>query len=87
MPSRRPAPTILFTAIAATVVVVPWAVGGIPGTGKHDRVTAEDTVLVQQPLAGVGGGETIRELSQATPFSMVALTGSDLTGTKARVRA
>ena len=38
-------------------------------------------------LTGLGGGETIREVSQATPFSMVALTGSDLTGTSARVRA
>lgn len=86
MPSR-PAPTILFTAIAATVVVVPWAVNGLPGHTRHDRVRAEDTVLVQQPLAGVGGGETVREISQPTPFSMVALTGSDLTGTTVRVRA
>ena len=36
---------------------------------------------------GIGGGETVREISQDTPFSMVALTGSDLTGTSARVRA
>ncbi len=78
----------MFTAIAATVFVVPLAVnGGLPGHQRHDAVSAEDTVLVQQPLAGVGGGETIREISQDTPFSMVALTGSDLTGTTARVRA
>jgi nucleoside-diphosphate-sugar epimerase len=38
-------------------------------------------------LTGVGGGETVREISQDTPFSMVALTGSDLSGTSARVRA
>ena len=86
--ASRPAPSILFTAIAATVFVVPLAVnGGLPGHTRHDKVRAEDTVLVQQPLAGVGGGETVREISQETPFSMVALTGSDLTGTTARVRA
>ncbi|MGV1088716.1 MAG: N-acetylmuramoyl-L-alanine amidase [Mycobacterium sp.] len=84
MPRRRPAPTILLTAIAATVVMVPLAVG-IPG--RHHAPSADDTVLSQQPLAGVGGGESIREISQDTPFSMVALTGSDLTGTSARVRA
>lgn len=87
MPSRRPAPTILLTAIAATVVVLPWAVNGLPGQHKPDRPSADDTLLAQQPLTGLGGGETIREVSQATPFSMVALTGSDLTGTSARVRA
>ncbi len=86
MPARRPAPTILFTALAATVVVLPWAVNGPPG-GRHDAPSAEDTVLSQQPLAGLGGGETIRELRQDEPFSMVALTGSDLAGTSARVRA
>ncbi|MGI9123933.1 MAG: cold-shock protein, partial [Mycobacterium sp.] len=83
---RRRSPTILFTAIAATVVVVPWAVGAFPVHGKH-HVLADETVLAQQPMAGIGGGETIREISQATPFSMVALTGSDLTGTTARIRA
>ena len=41
----------------------------------------------QQPLTGLGGGETIREVHQDTPFSMVALTAEDLTGTSARVRA
>ena len=87
MLSRRPLPTILFTAIAATVVVVPWAINGLPGSHRHHGPVAEDTVLVQQPLAGLGGGETIRELSQDAPFSMVALTGSDLTGTSARIRA
>lgn len=80
-------PTILFTALAATVVAVPWAVNGLPGGNKHERAVADDTVLVQQPLAGLGGGETVREITQSTPFSMVALTGSDLTGTSARIRA
>ena len=86
--ASRPAPSILFTAIAVTVFVVPLAVnGGLPGHSRNEPVRAEDTVVVQQPLAGVGGGETIREISQDTPFAMVALTGSDLTGTTARVRA
>ncbi|OHU82635.1 N-acetylmuramoyl-L-alanine amidase [Mycobacterium talmoniae] len=85
MPSRRPAPTIVFTAIAATVVLLPWAVHG-----ERDRAQSPDaahTQLAQQPLADLGAGETIRELHQDTPFSMVALTGADLTGTSARVRA
>jgi uncharacterized protein with LGFP repeats len=87
VPARRPAPTILFTAIAATLVVVPLAVNGLPDAGRQDSPKAEDTVLTQQPLAGVGGGETVREIRQAESFSMVALTGSDLRGTSARIRA
>ena len=87
MSSRRPVPTILFTAIAATVVAVPLTFTGVSGTIGHDVPNADDTILVHQPLAGVGGGETIREISQSAPFSMVALTGNDLTGTSARVRA
>jgi uncharacterized protein with LGFP repeats len=35
----------------------------------------------------VGPGVTVREVSQATPFSLVALTAADLTGTTAQVRA
>lgn len=85
MSSRRPAPTILFTAIMASVVVVPWAVNGMPA--RHNVPVADETLLVSQSLTGVGGGETVREVSQETPFSMVALTGTDLTGTSARVRA
>lgn len=86
MPRRRPAPSILFTAIAATVVMVPWAVNGFPG--DDDERPAPDTPhLVEQPLAGVGGGKTVREIHQDTPFSMVALTAEDLNGTSARVRA
>jgi len=87
VPSRRPTPTILFTAIAATVVILPWAITGGPGSDRKDGPSAADAVLNQQPLTGLGGGETLREISQPTPFSMVALTGSDLTGTTARVRA
>ncbi|MCV7176826.1 N-acetylmuramoyl-L-alanine amidase [Mycolicibacterium sphagni] len=84
---RRPAPTLVFTAIAATVVILPWAITGVPGSEHRDGSSAADTVLSQQPLTGLGGGMTIREISQPTPFSMVALTGTDLTGTSARVRA
>ncbi len=43
--------------------------------------------MVTQPLNELGGGETIREIHQETPFSLVALTSEDLTGTTARVRA
>jgi len=80
-------PTIFFTAIAATVVAVPLAINGIPAMGGQHGPSADDTVLTQQPLTGVGGGETVREISQPTPFSMVALTGNDLTATSARLRA
>jgi len=84
VPIRRPLPTILSTAIAATAVAVPWT---LHGPGWHRTPLAEQTVLAQESLSGVGGGETIREITRSTPFSMVALTGTDLTGTSARVRA
>ncbi|HEX2285973.1 MAG TPA: N-acetylmuramoyl-L-alanine amidase, partial [Mycobacterium sp.] len=86
MPSRRPAPSILFTAIAATVVMLPWAIHGLPGDDAENP-TPEAPQLAQQPLIGLGGGETIREIHQNTPFTMVALTADDLTGTSARIRA
>lgn len=85
MPRRRPAPLLLLTAIAASVVLVPWAIDGVPPGA--DVPQAADTRLVEEPLAGLGGGETIRELTQDAPFSMVALTGDDLTGTEVKVRA
>jgi uncharacterized protein with LGFP repeats len=77
---------MVFTAIAATVVSLPWAADPSPG---HHNVPPHrgDTQLTQRPLIGLGGGVTVREVRQATPFSMVALTGGDLTGTSARVRA
>ncbi|WP_390888033.1 N-acetylmuramoyl-L-alanine amidase [Candidatus Mycobacterium wuenschmannii] len=77
---------MLFTAIAATVVLLPLAVGSTGDRDDHPASVA-DTHLAQQPLVGLGGGVTVREISQATTFSMVALTGGDLTGTSARVRA
>ena len=86
MLSRRNVPSLLFSAVAATVVIVPWAVDGLPG--NHDEQPLASTpLIVERPLTGVGGGETIRELHQETPFSMVALTAEDMTGTSARVRA
>ena len=81
---RRRAPSILFAALAATVVL-PWALTDM--TGDDRRPTADRPHVVAQPLGGLRGGETIRELHQETPFSMVALTSADLTGTTARVRA
>lgn len=82
---RRPAPSILFTALAATVVLLPWAISGVPESDDTSSMAAPQ--LAQQPLTDLGGGETVRELHQDTPFSMVALTADDLTGTSARVRA
>src|SRR5581483_2484524 len=76
---------MLLTAIAATVVIVTWLVSAIRQS-PPDAPAAEDTRLSEQPLVGVGGGVTIRELTQDTPFSLVALTG-DLAGTSTRVRA
>jgi uncharacterized protein with LGFP repeats len=80
---------MVFTAIAATVVILPWAVDpGWDHRGRRDQPAHPgDTQLTQQPLIGLGGGVTVREVSQSAPFSMVALTGADLTGTSAQVRA
>ncbi|MGE2720036.1 N-acetylmuramoyl-L-alanine amidase [Mycolicibacterium celeriflavum] len=64
--------------------MLPMALFGLPG---DDAATLEAPQLAQRPLTGVGGGETIREIHQDTPFSMVALTAQDFTGTTARVRA
>jgi uncharacterized protein with LGFP repeats len=83
---RRPAPPILFTAIAATAVILPWALNGLPGEDDK-QPTVQAPQLAQQPLTGLGGGETIREVHQDAPFSLVALTAEDLNGTTARVRA
>ena len=66
--------------------MVPLGLGSL-GPGRDHVPSADDTVLTHLPLTGVGGGETIREISQAEPFSMVALTGTDLTGTSTRIRA
>ena len=65
---------MLFTAIAATVVILPWAIDG-PAAGIASSRPVRRSQLAQQPLVGLGGGVTVREISQTTPFSMVALTG------------
>ena len=78
---------MLFTALAATAVVLPMAIYGIPGSGDDNASSPTTPQLAQQPLTGLGGGETIREIHQDNPFSLVALTADDLTGTSARVRA
>ncbi len=79
---------MLFSAIAATAVILPMAIYGVPGSDDDHQASAPPAPqLVQQPLTDLGGGETIREIHQDTPFSMVALTSDDLTGTTARVRA
>ncbi|WP_264076906.1 N-acetylmuramoyl-L-alanine amidase [Mycolicibacterium houstonense] len=86
MQSRRSAPSLLFTALAATVVIVPWAIAE-SDSGEPDSVPSAAPQLTQQPLDNLAVGETIREIHQDTPFSMVALTSPDLRGTSARVRA
>lgn len=78
---------MIFTALAATVVVLPMAIYGVPGECDDRAATPDAPQLAQQPLTGVGGGETIREVHQDTPFSLVALTADDFAGTTARVRA
>ncbi|WP_197520067.1 LGFP repeat-containing protein [Mycobacterium sp. E1386] len=83
-PSRGP--TTLLTAIAATVVIVSWVADTTRDRGTAGTPPARGTQLAEQPLVGLGGGVTVREIGQNTPFSLVALTG-DLAGTSTRVRA
>lgn len=80
---------MLLTAIAATVVILPLAMdGSSPGPSRSGPPPLiGDTHLTEQPLAELAGGVTVRDISQDIPFSMVALTGTDLSGTSARVRA
>ena len=86
MPCRRQLPSLLFSAVAATAVMMPLAMFGLPG--EPDKAPLATTpLIVERPLDGVGGGETVRELHQDTPFALVALTADDLSGTSARVRA
>ena len=83
-PSRGP--TTLLTAIAATVVIVSWVADTTRDRRTASPPPAHSTQLAEQPLTGLGGGVTVREISQENPFSLVALTG-DLAGTSTRVRA
>jgi uncharacterized protein with LGFP repeats len=84
--SRRNVPSLLFSAVAASVVILPWAVDGMPGA-RDGQPLATTLMIVERPLTGIGGGETVREVHQETPFSMVALTADDMSGMSARVRA
>jgi uncharacterized protein with LGFP repeats len=84
---RRPPPSLLFTAVLATVLLVPIAVGTESPDRQEPPPAPEPTGLALLPLADVGAGETVREVGQAKPFSLVALTGADLSGTTTRVRA
>ncbi len=84
MSSRR-APATLFTGFAATIVIVA-SVAGAAGDKRAAPPPARETLLSEKPLVGMGGGVTVRELTQGTPFSLVALTG-DLAGSSARIRA
>ena len=41
-------------------MLLPWAINGIPEDSETPAVAAP--TMVQQPLADLGGGETIREI-------------------------
>src|ERR1700744_546511 len=77
---------MLLTAIAATVVIVSWVGDALHDRGAPDPPRSRGTEVAERPLTGLGGGVSIREVTQDTPFSLVALTG-DLAGTSTRVRA
>jgi len=77
---------MLLAAFAATVVIVASVADVVRDKHAAAPPPARDTQLTEQPLVGLGGGVTVRELTQDTPFSLVALTG-DLAGTSTRVRA
>ena len=85
MPSRSTRSPVLFSALAVTALALSASYGALPGTHRH--ADPAPTTLAEQPLDGVGGGTTVREITQDKPFSLVALTGDDLTGTSAKVRA
>lgn len=88
---RRPPPTIKLTASLATVLILPWALNSGPSVTPVDASatppSAAATKLNQQPLPDLEPGVTVREITQDEPFTMVALTGADLSGTSARIRA
>src|SRR5246127_124761 len=77
---------MLLTAIAATVVIVSAVADATHGRSVQEAPPVRDTQLTEQSLIGLGGGVTVREVTQDKPFSLVALTG-DLAGTSTRVRA
>ncbi|BAX94989.1 hypothetical protein MSG_04883 [Mycobacterium shigaense] len=77
---------MLLTAIAATVVLVSAVANLTRDREARHPAANSGTQLAEQPLVGLGAGVTVREISQNTPFSLVAVTG-DLAGTSTRVRA
>lgn len=77
---------MLLSAFAATVVIVASVADVVRAQHAAAPPPARETRLAEQPLIGLGGGVTVRELTQDTPFSLVALTG-DLAGSSTRVRA
>lgn len=85
MPVHSSPPRLFLSALAVTAVLAPWAIDGLPERSAPRPIPT--AAVVEQPLSGVGGGTTVREVSQPEPFSVVALTGDDLTGTTARIRA
>jgi len=88
VPTRRPPPTIKLTATVATVLILPWALdSGSKPTPVDTPPSASATKLNQQPLPDLEPGVTVREITQDDPFTMVALTGADLSGTSAKIRA
>ena len=92
MPTRRrPLPTIKTTATIATVLILPWALKAGTGLRSADQPgippSAAATTLHEQSLPDLDSGVTVREITQDEPFSMVALTGADLSGMSARIRA
>ncbi|TRW88896.1 cold-shock protein [Mycolicibacterium sp. 018/SC-01/001] len=82
---RRPRST-LIAALAGTVLLTALLVHAIT-SAPPPPPSPGPVQMASQPLAQLGGGRTVREIHQDTPFSMVALTSGDLTGTTARVRA
>lgn len=67
-------------------MILPLAMSGTTAAPTRAPV-ATTPLIVERPLTGIGGGETIRDVHQDTPFAMVALTADDLSGTSTRVRA
>ena len=77
---------MLVITFAVTLVIVAWVVDSTLKRTGPAPPAAGDTALTEQPLIGLGAGLTVRELTQHTSFSLIAMTG-DLTGTSTKVRA
>src|SRR5580698_7091984 len=77
---------MLVITFVVTVVIVAWVVDSTLKRAAPAPSAAGDTGLAEQPLIGLGAGLTVRELTQPTPFALIAMTG-DLAGTSTKVRA